>query len=159
MSGWILLLLRILMAVSLYLFLGVAIYILWQNLKLQSNRITKHSAPPLSLYQHDDEQIIDYHYTRPEITIGRDPACDCILNDGTVSAMHARLIYRQNQWWVEDLHSTNGTFLNQESVLAPLVVTSGDQLRCGQVVLSISVSHETNGSSRKNEDTEQENEV
>ncbi len=149
MSGSLLLILRILMAASLYAFLGVAIYILWQNLKLQSNRIKQLSAPPLTLYQQDDDHIIDYRYTRPEVTIGRDPACDCILNDGTVSAMHARLTYRQNQWWVEDLRSTNGTFLNQENVSAPLVVTSGDQLRCGQVVLSISVSHESNGTSSK----------
>ncbi len=145
MSGSILLILRILMAASLYIFLGAVIYILWQNLKLQSNRITQMSAPPLTLYRQDDDNITDYRYTRPEITIGRDPACDCILSDNTVSAMHARLTYRQSQWWVEDLRSTNGTFLNQESVLAPLVVTSGDQLRCGQVMLSISVSHEANG--------------
>jgi len=152
MSGSILLILRILMAASLYAFLGVAFYILWQNLKLQSNRITQLSAPPLTLYQQDDDHIIDYRYTRPEITIGRDPACDCILNDGTVSAMHARLTFRQSQWWVEDLRSTNGTFLNQESVIAPLVVTSGDQLRCGQIVLSISVSHADDGNSSQIDD-------
>ena len=36
------------------------------------------------------------------------------------------LTYRQSQWWIEDLHSTNGTFLNQEAVLEPVVITDGD---------------------------------
>lgn len=140
MSGSILLFLRILMAVCLYAILGLALYILWQNLKQQTSRVAQKSVPPLTLFQQEDGNTLDYRFTAPEITIGRDPACDCILNDSTVSAMHARLTFRQGQWWIEDLRSTNGTFLNQDIVFAPLVVTSGDQLRCGQVVLSISVS-------------------
>jgi pSer/pThr/pTyr-binding forkhead associated (FHA) protein len=142
MSGSILLALRILMVICLYAILGTAMYIFWQNLQQQTSQVTKKFVPPLTLFHQVDGNVIDYHFTAAEITIGRDPACDCILNDSTVSATHARLTYRQGQWWIEDLRSTNGTFLNQESVLAPLVITSGDQLRCGQVMLSISVSQE-----------------
>ncbi|MGW8251121.1 MAG: FHA domain-containing protein [Anaerolineales bacterium] len=143
MSGTILLALRILMVICLYAILGAAIYIFWQNLQLQTNRMVKKFIPPLTLYHQEEESTIDYHFTSTEITIGRDPACDCILNDSTVSALHARLTYRQGQWWVEDLRSTNGTFLNQEGVFTPLVLTSGDQLRCGQVLLSVSISQES----------------
>ena len=44
-----------------------------------------------------------YRYRNSEITIGRDPACECSLNSGKVSANHARLSFSQNQWWIEDL--------------------------------------------------------
>ena len=83
--------------------------------------------------------VVQGFIDRPELTIGRDPACNCVISDSTVSAQHARLVFRQGQWWVEDLRSTNGTYLNQELVLDPLVITSGDHLRCGQAQFVITI--------------------
>ena len=65
--------------------------------------------------------------------MGRDPASDLYIEDKTISARHAKLSYHHGQWWVEDLRSTNGTFLNDEPVQEPLVLASGDRLRFGQV--------------------------
>jgi pSer/pThr/pTyr-binding forkhead associated (FHA) protein len=76
-------------------------------------------------------------FSMREVLIGRDPACEMILDDPTVSNRHARLSYHHGQWWLEDLQSTNGTFLNNEPIAAPLVVTSGDVVRCGQVELTL----------------------
>lgn len=140
MSGTVLLIIRLLIVACLYTFLGWALYILWQNLRRQTNLISKEQIPPLTLFHQQEDDRITYRYTLPEVTIGRDPSCDCILSESTVSALHARLTFRHGQWWVEDLRSTNGTFLNQESVDIPLVVTNGDEVRCGQAVLSISMS-------------------
>lgn len=140
MSGIVLFVLRILLAASLYAFLGLVLYLLWQDLKRQTTLISQKQPPPLTLFYQLQEDSKAYHFSVPEITIGRDPSCDCILSDSTVSAQHAHLTFRQGQWWVEDLRSTNGTFLNQEQVFTPLVITSGDELRFGQAVLTISVS-------------------
>jgi pSer/pThr/pTyr-binding forkhead associated (FHA) protein len=140
MSGIILLVLRFLLAATLFAFLAVALYILWRDLKSQSDQLNQKQPPPIKLFYNLAGESQSYRFTIPAVLIGRDPACDCVINDSTVSAQHARLIHRQGQWWVEDLRSTNGTFINQEPVFIPMVVTSGDELQCGQAILTISVS-------------------
>jgi pSer/pThr/pTyr-binding forkhead associated (FHA) protein len=137
MSGIVLLILRFLLVVSLYAFLGWALFTIWRDLQHQSELLAALQPPPVTLQVVDN--VTSFHFTIPEVIIGRDPACDCLLEDQTVSIKHTRLSYHQNQWWVEDLNSTNGTFLNQEPITSPVVITNGDQLRCGQVLLTISM--------------------
>jgi len=139
MSGPILLALRIMMALLLYAFLGMALYSMWRDTSYQVRLLKARLAPPLNLLHHNQAESIKYRFTTPEVIIGRDPACDCSLDDQTVSAQHTRLSFRQGHWWVEDLHSTNGTFVNQQPVSAPLVIIHGDQLRCGQAVFTVSI--------------------
>jgi len=137
MSGLILLLLRILMVAALYAFMGWALWLLWRDLRRQSEISASARVPPLTLVLRDNESTEPYHFSAPEVFIGRNPACQCHLDEATISAQHARLSYHHSQWWVEDLHSRNGTFLNQEPANEPLVLTSGDQLRCGQVIFQV----------------------
>jgi pSer/pThr/pTyr-binding forkhead associated (FHA) protein len=139
MSGPILLALRVAIIITLYAFLAVAFYILWMDIQGQSKRIASRLAPSLTLTLKAEADTRSYRFSTPEITIGRDPACDFCLEDKTISAKHARLAYHHGHWWAEDLHSTNGTFINQESLADPLVITTGDQLRCGSVVLLVSM--------------------
>ncbi len=139
MSGPILLGLRILLAAALYIFLGWALLTLWQDLKHQSKSLVHRQPIPITLLRQVNDEAKSYRFTTPEITIGRDPTCDLPLDHQTVSAQHTRLYYRHSQWWVEDLRSTNGTFLNQEPVSSPLVLTIEDQLRCGQIVFTVSI--------------------
>ena len=136
MSGILVLVLRLVLVLSLYGFLGWALYTLWMDMRQQGELLV--SRTPAIIISNEDGSVA-HRFTKPEVSIGRDPASDCPLEDKTVSTQHARLVYRQNQWWVEDLKSTNGTFLNQETVDEPLVVTSGDKLRCGQVELNIKI--------------------
>jgi pSer/pThr/pTyr-binding forkhead associated (FHA) protein len=138
MSGPVLLVLRFLLALGLYAFLAWAFLNLWRDLRQQSALLATRRVPPISLTIASADQPSQVrHFKQPEITIGRDPACECPLDEETVSTRHARLSYHHGQWWLEDLQSTNGTFLNGEPVLAPLVVTSGDVVRCGQVELTL----------------------
>ena len=139
MSGPVLLILRVLMAASLYAFFGMALYLLWRDLQSQVKPAASYLPPALTLIRITDEEPVQLRFTASEIIIGRDPACDFVLEDSTVSAKHTRLSFSQGQWWVEDLRSTNGTYLNQEPITTSLVVTSGDEIRCGQVALTITV--------------------
>jgi hypothetical protein len=139
MSGPILLFLRIAGAVSLYAFLGWGLWLLWRDLRRQSRALGAPVHPALLLSLKDGAQPAMYRFTAPEVTIGRDSTCECRLNEQTISARHARLSYHHGQWWVEDLHSRNGTFLNDESVRNQVVITSGDSLRCGSIVFGIEV--------------------
>jgi pSer/pThr/pTyr-binding forkhead associated (FHA) protein len=139
MSGIVLLILRVLIAASLYAFFGLALYLLWRDLQGQTRPAALYQPPALTLIRITDEEPVQLRFTSPEIIIGRDPACELVLEDSTVSAKHTRLFFRQGQWWVEDLRSTNGTYLNQEPINSSLVITSGDEIRCGQVALTITV--------------------
>jgi FHA domain len=69
--------------------------------------------------------------------VGRGNGCAIRLQDTYVSQMHARLVDRDGSWYVEDLGSTNGTFLNDRRVQAPVEVHAGDVVRIGKTVLEL----------------------
>lgn len=138
MSGPIFLVLRILLAIGLYAFLVWAFFLLWQDIRQQATLLALRKVPPISLMiQRQDGPAQIRHFNQPEITIGRDPACECPIQEETVSARHARLSYHHNQWWVEDLNSTNGTRLNNEPVSTPTVIISNDEIGCGKATLTV----------------------
>jgi hypothetical protein len=73
-----------------------------------------------------------------EVTIGRAPGCSVPLGDDTfVSQLHARIYVRDGKPFVEDLGSTNGTFLNRDRLSKTMPLHRGDKLQIGQTVLEI----------------------
>lgn len=72
-------------------------------------------------------------------TIGRAPDNTVVLSDGSVSAHHAAVRQNQDQWWIEDLRSTNGTAVNDSWVRDPAPLYPGDLIRLGQVQLRLEV--------------------
>ena len=64
-------------------------------------------------------------------TIGRSPECGIFLDDVTVSRRHAVLAERDGQFWIEDLGSLNGTFLNRKRIESS-PVADGDELQIGK---------------------------
>jgi pSer/pThr/pTyr-binding forkhead associated (FHA) protein len=72
-----------------------------------------------------------------ELTVGRAAGCQVALEDNYVSQLHARVFTRDGGVWVEDLGSTNGTYLNDQRVSAPLAVRRGDQLKVGSTVMEL----------------------
>jgi hypothetical protein len=71
------------------------------------------------------------------ILIGRAPECTLVLEDDYASGRHARLSLQQGTWMVEDLGSTNGTFLGRNRVQAPTPVSPGSPVRIGRTVLEL----------------------
>jgi hypothetical protein len=67
--------------------------------------------------------------------IGREAGLPVALDDPRVSARHAELSYRHDQWWLRDLGSSNGTLLNGQPVRSVVAVRSGDVLQCAAVRL------------------------
>jgi pSer/pThr/pTyr-binding forkhead associated (FHA) protein len=137
MTGIVIFILRLILAASLYAFLGWALYTIWRDLKLQSQLVASRRIPPILLQPELGGPGVEHEFSSAEFTIGRDPGCESPIAHETVSSRHARLSYHHNQWWLEDLGSTNGTFLNEERVTTPTVVISGDELRCGQAVFHL----------------------
>ena len=75
----------------------------------------------------------------PELTIGRANGCHVALPDDTfASTVHARVFARDGAVYVEDLGSTNGTFLNGMRLAAPALLRPGDQLQVGGTVMEAS---------------------
>ena len=71
------------------------------------------------------------------ILIGRAPECTLVLEDDYASNRHARLFLDSGTWLVEDLGSTNGTYLGRSKVKSPTPVDVGTPVRVGRTVLEL----------------------
>lgn len=67
--------------------------------------------------------------------VGREPSSTVRLDEASVSAQHARLRFEDGTWWLEDLESTNGTFINDNQVRGRVTVRTGDHVRFGRVAV------------------------
>jgi pSer/pThr/pTyr-binding forkhead associated (FHA) protein len=143
MSGAIVFVLRLIAAIALYGFLGWALYILWREVQKQGYALANRRVPNISLaIRQGHIPLVVKHFSKSDITLGRDPGCDIPLEDDTISTRHAQLRYHHGQWWLEDLASTNGTILNETMVSMPTVLTSGDDIQCGSAHLLVTLSPE-----------------
>jgi pSer/pThr/pTyr-binding forkhead associated (FHA) protein len=151
MSGPIVLALRLLLAASLYGFLAWAFLSLWREIRQQGTLLAARSVPPVRLtIVQADGACRQAYFSQPVVTVGRNLACECPLDDQAVSGRHACLSYHHGQWWLEDLGSRNGTRLNEDKLSIPTVVMSGDQFSCGGTQITIELpphasSSETGG--------------
>jgi pSer/pThr/pTyr-binding forkhead associated (FHA) protein len=73
----------------------------------------------------------------PSMAVGRAPECEIRLDDTYVSQEHARIFGKSDKWYVEDLGSTNGTYVNDQKLGAPAQVEPGDKIRVGTTVLEL----------------------
>ena len=71
------------------------------------------------------------------LQLGRADACQIKLDDTYASQFHAKIFRRGEAWYVEDLGSTNGTYVNQRRITAPAEVQAGDRVRVGKTVLEL----------------------
>ena len=74
--------------------------------------------------------------TRDPSLVGRDPTCEVVAADGSVSRRHARLELRGGEWWVVDQGSANGTYVNSLKV-AETTLKNGQELRFGALAFRV----------------------
>lgn len=79
---------------------------------------------------HADERFHLGDYTR----LGRGQGNHVTFYGNYASQDHARILFRQGQYWLEDLGSLNKTYLNEMQVKRPTVLAHGDRIRIGQVI-------------------------
>jgi pSer/pThr/pTyr-binding forkhead associated (FHA) protein len=72
-----------------------------------------------------------------ELTVGRAADCQITIDDTFASQIHARVFNQAGQLYVEDLGSTNGTFLNRKKVQGPQAMRRGDRLQVGNTVMEL----------------------
>ena len=71
------------------------------------------------------------------VLIGRGADCQLILDDDYVSTRHARIVASESGIYVEDLGSTNGSYVNGQRITAPTSVTLADTVRIGKTVMKL----------------------
>ena len=140
MNTLLLFIIRLIILLLLYLFIGWIGYTIFMDLRKTAPAEHKVSVTPISLIQANDDLGESRQFVTQEVLIGRDPANPFHLEDGTVSVRHLKLTFRNQHWWAEDLDSTNGSYLNGDQILSPVILTDGDELRLGQVVLTVRIN-------------------
>jgi pSer/pThr/pTyr-binding forkhead associated (FHA) protein len=78
-----------------------------------------------------------FDLAQQQITLGRANDATLVLNDDYASSRHARIFPQDGQWIVEDLGSTNGTYLDRQKVTRPMPVPVGVPIRIGKTVLEL----------------------
>jgi len=96
--------------------------------------VVESGAPKLILSSGSPKE---FELTRSEIIIGRDPAVDLPISSPAVSRRHARLTRDGGHYALEDLGSSNGTFVNEEKLTGRRPLKSGDQIRLGQAITMV----------------------
>ena len=71
------------------------------------------------------------------VTIGRGQECDIQFNDNYLSSRHARVANDNGDLTIEDLGSTNGTYVNQELVVGRVLLTRGDIVQVGGILFEV----------------------
>lgn len=134
----VVLLLRVVALIILYLFILAVVLVIRRDLRA--------SSPPkarpqgwLRVLEQGDTDLSPGETLALEVvnSLGRAPENSLRLDDPFVSAAHALLTYRGQQWWLEDLGSTNGTLVNQRLIAEPTVVAYGDVIEVGKVKLRL----------------------
>lgn len=126
---------------ALYLFLLVAVFTLGAELARAGGAAEPEPAPAavewLEVVDCENAPgLVGMRYPLDAVSsIGREPGNTVTIADPRISGRHARLVWRDNGWWVEDLGGRNGTFLNGRPVSRPTRVSEADVLQLGPATL------------------------
>ena len=153
MSEQLLNVFKVCLLIVLYLFFLRVLRAVWAELKEPKPAVVASPAPsaPPSAAAPAQKQAARSHFVvvspeeqrgrayelLDELTVGRAAGCHIALDDRFVSQLHARMFRRDDQCFIEDLGSTNGTFLNDDKVTSPALLTKGDHVRIGNVVMEL----------------------
>ena len=141
-------LLRYSLLAAIWLFFIYAARMVW--VEVRRSRAEQPQAPAAAPVATDKALVLRLRVVDPpqrrgrvfelgdEVTVGRSPGCAVPLDDDTfASSIHARVFRRSGELWIEDLGSTNGTFLNDERLDVPARLRRGDRVKVGSTILEV----------------------
>ena len=102
-----------------------------------ATKTAKVKQPAVVIVRDAEGRKLGAHKLSAPLEVGRADECAIRVEDTYVSQQHARLFGRDGAWFVEDLGSTNGTYLNDERVTAPKPVRPGDLVKVGRTILEL----------------------
>ncbi len=130
--------LRLLFLAGLYAFLWAVVRVLLRDLRAAAREPGAELGRLVVVASPSGEPAVGAGFSLDAVTtLGRDVNATILLDDEFVSGLHAALTYRGRTWYVEDLGSTNGTFVNGSPVEEIALVAFGDELQLGNVRLRL----------------------
>lgn len=133
--GIFLLFLRAAETAFLYAFLLLVLYLLWKFYSDGAAIPNPFAHKPELILKSDEGNEIEFSSAKyaamDVIMVGRGEQNQLILPSSAVSLEHGKISYERNQWWVEDNHSRNGTYLNETKLTTKTAILDGDILRFG----------------------------
>lgn len=130
------LILRIIGAIILLAFIALITWLMLKDLELLTGRSATalYARGALIIVAVQKEPVRDgmVYPLYAVTTLGRSIANDIIIDDDYSSNEHARISWQENQWWLEDLASSNGTFINDLPINKATVITNGDLITVGE---------------------------
>ncbi len=155
-SDQLLLVLKLCLLALLYLFFFRVVRAVWAELRPSPSVPVPAGGPPVAApprkrrkEANDEVRVRQLVVREPvelsgkswplngEVSIGRAAGCQVTIDDTYASQIHARVFNRDNQWQIEDLGSTNGTWLNRHKVSGPMVIKPGDVVQIGNTVMEM----------------------
>ena len=133
-------LLKYIFVTVIYLFIFAIIRMIFLDIKKANSekRKPQHDTTYLEVISNKNNLYFDvessYPLTSDVIIIGRGQDCNICINDLYMSNQNTQLWFEDKEWYIADMGSTNGTFINGEKMTdEPLILDSGDRIRIGQV--------------------------
>ena len=140
MSDAVLTVLKLVFLAGLYLFFFRVTRTVWAESSAPTTRevgVAQGSAARVRIVAPPEAKGLTFDLA-DETTVGRGTNCGIPLSDDTtVSQLHARFFRQNNKLFVEDLGSTNGTFVNRRQAKRAVPVKRGDRVQIGQTVLEL----------------------
>ncbi|MFN8481741.1 MAG: FHA domain-containing protein [Anaerolineae bacterium] len=136
-SAALILSMRLALLLLLYLFIAAVFWLIWRDLRATARQVEQPRRALARLVVEDGggSQLHagETFNVLPVTAVGRDLSNTIVLSDAAISGEHCLLSLRDGQWWIEDLGSRNGTYLNGVRVTRPLTVSPGDAISLGRI--------------------------
>ena len=135
----VLLILRVIAGVLLLGLLGAVFMVLWRDYRAAASVVEEGQRQHgrLVVVKSPDGAAGTSYPLLPLTSLGRAATNTIVLGDTFCSQEHALVTRRGGQWWIEDRHSSNGTRLNGEMIVEPVVVSSGDVIGIGRMEFKV----------------------
>ena len=129
------LLFRYLFIVVIYLFILAIIRLIYLDIKSMYST-SEDAGSYLKLINRKEQipyKIKEEYLLKDKITIGRSNQNNIILRDPYISKKHVKIVEDEGKYFLEDLNSANGTYLNNQKVLDVMKLKNGDRIKLGQI--------------------------
>ena len=140
-TAGLILILRLGLLALLYAFLGTVVWLVWRDLRATATQASRTARPLARLVVEEGSggelRPGESFNLLPVTAIGRDLSNTIVLADPAISSQHTLLSFRDGRWWVEDLGSRNGTYVNGARVMRPLIVSPGDLIGIGHIQMRL----------------------